>query len=129
MEKQRMNRITESEWQLMEYIWEKEGGITQPEIMEQTGDRWNKNTVHTFLKRLSDKGYIEIVKTVSPHRYLALVKRAECVREEQNSFLERLYGGSISRMVTSFVADGGLSPKEADELRKLLDSLDEQGNT
>ena len=54
MGKERTNRITDSEWQIMERIWEF-SGLTQPQLMEFLGDMWNKNTLHTFLKRLCDK--------------------------------------------------------------------------
>lgn len=123
MERERINRITESEWQIMDVVWAYESGITQPCLMELLGDKWNKNTVHTFLKRLCDKGYLKVVKESSPHQYVPLVSREECEKEERQSFLERVYQGSAGRMVTAFVRDGGLSEEEVSELRKLLEEL------
>ncbi len=123
MERERINRITESEWQIMDVVWAYESGITQPCLMELLGDKWNKNTVHTFLKRLCDKGYLKVVKESSPHQYVPLVSREECEKEERQSFLERVYQGSAWRMVTAFVRDGGLSEEEVSELRKLLEEL------
>ena len=92
MHKEKNSRITESEWQIMELVWahcmnvmkqESDShceetdssmsaasvGITQPQLMELLENKWNKNTVHTFLKRLCDKGYLQVVKETSPHRY------------------------------------------------------------
>lgn len=123
MERERINRITESEWQIMDVVWAYESGITQPCLMELLGDKWNKNTVHTFLKRLCDKGYLKVVKESSPHQYVPLVSREECEKEERQSFLERVYQGSAGRMVTAFVRDGGLSEEEVSEIRKLLEEL------
>ena len=122
---EKCGRITESEWQVMEVIWEKEMGMTQPELMYKLGNRWNKNTVHTFLKRLCEKGVLAVEKEETPHRYRALIDRESCVKEERQSFVERVYQGSVGRMVASFVRDGKLSGKEVAELRKLLDELDE----
>lgn len=122
MEKERTNRITDSEWQIMERIWEY-SGLTQPQLMELLGDRWNKNTVHTFLKRLCDKGYLQVIKDSSPHRYVPLISRETCEREERKNFLDRVYQGSAGRMVTAFVRDGGLQEEEVEELRKLLEGL------
>ncbi len=159
MEKERNNRITDSEWQIMELIWqecceickeegnipsdaEREGcitnnidatqkeahaadsvGATQPAIMAQLGGKWNKNTVHTFLKRLCDKGYLTIAEGSSPHRYIPLVSRADCEREERQSFLERVYQGSAERMMAAFIRDGGIDKEEAAKLRSMLEEL------
>ena len=126
-------KITESEWQLMELVWQGIG--TQPRMMEQLGKKWNKNTVHTFLTRLCAKGYLEVDKEASPHRYRALVCREECERQEfrrvlfrsrqeRQNFLQRVYRGSVGSMVASFVKDNQLSEKEIGELRKLLDNVE-----
>ena len=134
MERERVAKITESEWQIMEQIWayqesmdsdnQAEGyGITQPALMELLGKKWNKNTVHTFLKRLYDKGFLEVVKDTSPHRYVPLVSREVCEKEERQSFLDRVYQGSAGRMVAAFVRDGDLSEEDVRELRKLLEEF------
>lgn len=112
--------ISESEWQLMELLW-REGPLTQPQMMKLLGAKWNKNTVHTFLGRLTEKGYLRVEKDASPHRYFAVAPREDCVRQEEKSFLERVYQGSVCRMVASFVRDSELTKEEAEELRRLLD--------
>lgn len=134
MERERTTKITESEWQIMEQIWayqesmdsgnQAEGyGITQPALMGLLGTKWNKNTVHTFLKRLCEKGFLEVVKDTSPHRYAPLISREVCEKEERRSFLDRVYQGSAGRMVAAFVRDGDLTEEEVRELRKLLGGI------
>ena len=54
------DRISESEWTLMELLWQEE--MTQPQLAEKLGKRWNKNTVHTFLTRLCAKGFLQVDK-------------------------------------------------------------------
>ena len=44
------DRITESEWALMEILWQ--GEMTQPQLAQRLGRKWSKNTVDTFLSRL-----------------------------------------------------------------------------
>lgn len=113
-------KITESEWQLMELLWK--GELTQPQLMEQLDKKWNKNTVHTFLTRLCSKGYVEVDKERSPHVYRAIVSREECVKQERESFLQRVYRGSVGNMVAAFVKEGQLTEAEVEELRKLLEA-------
>lgn len=116
-------RISESEWALMELLWQ--GEMTLPQLSERLGQRWKKNTVHTFLSRLCAKGCLEVDKERSPHVYRAAVSREECVRQEQQSFLKRVYHGNVGNMVASFVKDSQLSAREVEELRKLLDEAEQ----
>lgn len=115
------DRISESEWTLMELLWQEE--MTQPQLAERLGKKWNKNTVHTFLTRLCAKGFLQVDKERSPHVYRAIVSRETCEKQERQSFLERVYQGSVKNMVASFVKDRQLSAGEAEELRKLLDEI------
>lgn len=114
------DRISESEWTLMELLWQEE--MTQPQLAEKLGKRWNKNTVHTFLTRLCAKGFLQVDKERSPHVY-RIVSRETCEKQERQSFLERVYQGNVKNMVASFVKDRQLSAGEAEELRKLLDEI------
>ena len=116
-------RITDSEWRLMERLWE-QGPLTQPQLMRLLEGHWNKNTVHTFLTRLTRKGLVRADKTVQPHQYEALVSREDCLRQEEQNFLDKLFQGSAGQLVTSFVRQGRLSEKERRELKKLLEELD-----
>lgn len=114
-------RISESEWMLMELLWQ--GEKTQPQLAELLGKKWNKNTVHTFLSRLCAKGFLEVDRERSPHVYRAVVSREACERQERQSFLQRVYQGNVGNMVASFVKDRQLTEKEAQELRRLLDEI------
>ena len=69
------DRITESEWALMEILWQ--GEMTQPQLAQRLGRKWSKNTVHTFLTRLCAKGVLEVDRERSPHVYRASVSREE----------------------------------------------------
>lgn len=116
-------KISESEWQLMEFLWQ--GETTQAKLMEQLDGKWNKNTVHTFLARLCAKGYVEVDKERSPHVYRAIVVREECEKQERESFLKRVYRGSVGNMVAAFVKDGQLTEEEVEALRRLLNGVEE----
>lgn len=112
------DKISESEWLLMEQLWE--GEMTRQQLSEKLEKKWNKNTVHTFLARLCAKGFAAVDKERSPHVYRAVVSREECEKQERQSFLQRVYQGNVGSMVAAFVRDGGLSAREAEELRRIL---------
>lgn len=108
---------------LMEVLWQ--GEMTQPQLAERLGRKWSRNTIHTFLTRLCQKGVLEVDKERSPHVYRAVASREECERQERQSFLQRVYQGNVGRMVASFVRDSQLSVSEARELRRMLDDVGE----
>lgn len=114
--------ITDSEWKIMEILWENDS-LTQPELMRLLSESWTKNTVHTFLTRLCKKELIEVDKEVQPHIYRALIRREECVKQEQDSFLDKVFGGSAGMLVSSFVKSGKLSKQEREELLQLLEAM------
>ncbi len=118
-------KISDSEWQVMQILWE-QGSVSQPKLMQHLSKDWNKNTVHTFLTRLQKKGLVEIDKECTPHQYKASVRREDCVYQEKQSFLNKVYQGSVGKLVSSFLQDGDLSAEEIADLRDLLDRMDEQ---
>lgn len=116
-------RITDSEWKIMEQLWEQKE-LTQPELMSLLNEGWAKNTVHTFLTRLHKKGLITVESDKKPHKYRPLISREECIRQEEESFLDKVFGGSAGMLVSSFVKSGKLTKEEREELKKLLEAME-----
>lgn len=114
-------KISDSEWKVMEILWEK-GAATQSEVMDALTEHWNKNTVYTFLSRLEHKGLV--AAEGSPKRYTAVIGREECVRQEEESFLNKVYYGSAGKLVAAFVEEGRLTEKEKAMLKQLLEGMD-----
>ena len=60
----------------------------------------------------------------SPKRYAAVIGREECVRQEEESFLNKVYHGSAGKLVAAFVEEGRLTEKEKAMLKQLLEGMD-----
>jgi len=114
-------KISDSEWKIMEIIWEK-GSVLQSDIMDALHGKWNKNTVYTFLSRLEQKGLVAAEGT--PKQYRAVVSREDCVAQEEENFLNKIYHGSAGKMVTAFLQEGRLTADEVEELKKLLEGME-----
>lgn len=118
--------ISESELEVMKVLWEIEEG-SSAQIIEQLKDKsdWKPKTIQTLITRLVSKGFIDVDKT---NRKLFIYKPAISEREYKDSasksFLEKLYNGSINKMVLSFVKENKLSKEEIDELRDILKDED-----
>lgn len=112
--------ISEAEWQVMKVLWE---NSPQPltEIIEQlSGTGWSTTTVQTYLARLVKKSALSTERKGKGFLYSPAVSEQECQMAESKSFLNRVFGGSVSNMVTSFIKSGHLSESELEQLRALV---------
>lgn len=81
-------------------------------------------TVATFLKILTNKGFVESRRseTGKARIFSCVVTRAMYSRQMMQEMKRGLFGGSIRRMVNSFVQEEQLT---LDELRELLELIEE----
>ena len=115
-------RISETEWELMKVVWAQApcsaGQIT--EALTRQDPTWHPATVKAFLNRLVGKGALGYRKDGRAYFYRPLVKQEDCVDAASESFLERVFGGSLKPMLAHFVGRRKLSEEEIRELRRLL---------
>ena len=123
-----MIKITEAQWSIMELLWENGEPMTVSQICrkleEDKGIIWKANTVNTQLTRLEENGVVAH-NDGWPKTFCSMVDRDTCRRQEERSFLDKMYQGSVKMMIASFIKDEKLSAEELDEIRKLLE--DERG--
>ncbi|MCI0534474.1 MAG: BlaI/MecI/CopY family transcriptional regulator [Verrucomicrobiales bacterium] len=118
----KLPRISDTEWELMKVVWAK-APITAAAIIAAlmaSDSTWHPKTVKTLLNRLVRKKALGFRKEGRAYVYRPLVKEADCVNAEADSFLERVFGGSLSPMLAHFVQQRKLSAEEINELRQLL---------
>lgn len=116
--------ISDAEWEVMRAIWEKHP-ITAAEIIERLSrltPPWHPKTVRTLLARLVKKGALKYAEIGRSYQYTPLVSEEECVAAESDSFVERIFGGSLKPMLAHFIEQKRLSRADIEELRALLDS-------
>lgn len=115
-------RISESEWEIMKLVW-KSNPITSDEIISSLSDKmnWSSQTVKTFINRLLKKGAINFEKSGRNYLYYPIVSEKECIKAENQSFLERVYDGALGMLFSNFLENESLSEKEIENLQKLLE--------
>ena len=107
----------------MEVIWAI-GPATAPAILEalRTADAsWHPKTAGTLLNRLARKGALGFRKEGRGYVYYALAPKEACLGAESESFLKRLFGGSLKPMLAYMVDSKRLTPREIAELRDILE--------
>ena len=105
----------------MNVLWCKHP-LTATEIFEllPVGHGWKPKTVNTFLTRLVTKGALAAEKNGKAYLYRPLIKREECVADEGESFLKRVFQGASGSLVLHFCQNAQLTRQEIQELEELL---------
>jgi predicted transcriptional regulator len=119
------NSINETEWELLDALWEA-GEATAPEVAAalEASRGWAYSTVKTLLDRMRKKGLVTAEKAGKTWVYQAAVPRSQARRGAWKQFVEEAFGGAVSPAL-QFVAKQGLNRKQREELRRLLDELEE----
>lgn len=115
-------KISETEWKVMKIIWSNPY-ITANEVIDILDDyvEWKPKTVKTLLNRLLNKGAIHFEKKGREYKYYPLVSEDECIKEENKSFLDRVYNGAFKTMIANFIEEQNLTKEDIDDLKKLLE--------
>lgn len=116
-------KVFDSELRIMEILWTN-GKMNAREIayILEAEIGWNVNTTYTTLKKLVAKGAI---KRQEP-RFLCipLITKAQIQKQEAHELGSKLFGGSVSALLSAFVADKKISKNEIEEMKQLVESLD-----
>lgn len=114
-------RISEAEWLVMKVVWKKSPCSAQQIIdaLSSSTD-WSATTIKTLINRLLRKGVLDFEKQGKAYLYSPVRTEEECRGNEAQSFLDRVFDGALSPMLAHFVRSRRLSPKELQELERIL---------
>ena len=113
-----LSRLSESEYRLMEIVWENgqiEASVLAGIWLERFD--WKKSTVYTMLKRLGDKGALLFEKRmVKP-----LIEKEQVDRSESEALLNKSFGGSLPDFMAAFLQGRKLTEEEANRLLEMIE--------
>lgn len=117
--------LTPAEWRVMECLWAR-SPLTGREVSESLAASagWTRSTALTMLRRMTEKGLIACSDEKGVREYAPLLVRSDAAQRETESFLDRVYSGSVSMMVSAMTKKQALPQSEIDELYALLSSLE-----
>ena len=122
--------ISDAEYQVMKVIWSAGTPISTNEVVEklELTTAWKPKTIHTLLSRLVKKGALKYEKDGRVFIYTPLVEESEILAQENDSFLNRFYGGALNPMIVNLLEQDKLSDEDIASLRRILeDKLKERG--
>lgn len=116
------HHLPESEEDIMLVVWQTEGPVTAPAILEGLERPLTASALHSYLKRLEEKGYLSCEKKGKVNVYTPRVSREEYRRRAGRTLLDRLYEGSLSRFAAALTGGEKLSEEDIAELEAFLEA-------
>ena len=113
--------LTPTEWNLMECLWE-HAPRTGREAVEYLEKKvgWSRSTTLTLLRRMTEKGVIKCGEAEGIKIYEPAIRREDAVLRETDDFINRVYNGSVSLMMSAITQKQDLTREEIDELYAIL---------
>lgn len=115
-------KISDAEWQVMKVLWQ-ESPLKAVDIINKLDNiaNWQPKTIKTLIRRLVKKNAVSFNEDGKYYLYYPIVKEEDCIRLENDSFLNKVYGGSLNLMLSNFLKAKNLSEDEVKELKDILD--------
>ncbi|MBZ9689325.1 BlaI/MecI/CopY family transcriptional regulator [Clostridium estertheticum] len=115
-------KISNAEWEIMKIIWINPE-ISSINIIQKLKDKtdWKPATVKTLINRLLTKDAIGFNKLGYEYLYFPLVSEDECIKLESQSFIKRVFNGSIKSMLLTFAQSEEISETDIAELKNILE--------
>lgn len=120
--------LSESQLEIMSVVWEL-GDCTVADVLEvvRKNRAVTRNTIHTMMSRLVDKGWLQVVDAKSAFVYRAEVDRSTVQNDCIDRLVDLVFDGSAEGLLLSLLQNRSLSKGEAARIRRMIrDAEDRQ---
>jgi predicted transcriptional regulator len=120
--------VTDAELAVLQVLWSK-GPATIRQLTDAIypdGGTAYYATVQKLLERLEAKGCIRRVRTSGAHFFSARIRQEDLIGRRLQAMAEKLCGGSLTPLLTHLVKAERLTARQRQELRALIDELDQK---
>lgn len=116
----RPSQPTEAELEILQVLW-RDGPRTVRQIWEAMGQKGGYTTVLKTLQIMFEKGLVTRDETRQTHIYEAAILEAETQEKMVGGLMDRVFGGSASRLLLRALSAKPASAEELQAIRELLD--------
>lgn len=116
-------KIFDSEYRFCLILWEAEP-VNSTELARLCKERlgWSKATTYTVIRRLCERGVIRNENAT----VTALVTKAQVQASQMEELMDRTFEGSLPAFVAAFARHKGVTRRELEEIRRLIDEFEER---
>ncbi|WP_236975108.1 BlaI/MecI/CopY family transcriptional regulator [Membranihabitans maritimus] len=114
-------KLSKSEEQLMEYIWQAEQIFMKDLIEAYPEPRPAPSTIATMLKRMQEKGYVGYKLFGNSRQYHPLVDKKDYFRNHVKGLIRNFFNNSSVQFASFFTKNTDLTEEELNDLKDLID--------
>ncbi len=126
MPKKSSEPLSPAEWKIMKVVWGKKSCAARDicsEVCEP--NNWTISTVKTMLSRLVDKGYLKTTQVGNSYLYTAAKPAMKSLLHAADNLVENFLRDTSGPVLSHMIKKSQLTAKDIQELRKVLDSFEE----
>jgi BlaI family transcriptional regulator, penicillinase repressor len=117
--------ISDAESRVLAVLWREGAATSESVIAALAAENWEVSTVKTLLARLVSKRAIRARKEGRRYVYSPVLTREEWITTESEGLLSRVFGGRVAPLVQHFSEHRKLSKADIDDLKRLIEELDD----
>ncbi len=120
--------VTAAELAILEQLWQHGTAVVKDlsQWLYGASTASDVATVQKLLSRLEAKGCVSRSRESWPHQFQATIVREELISQRLQATADELCNGTMSSLITHLVRSKKFTPRQRDNLRKLLDDMDSQ---
>jgi predicted transcriptional regulator len=115
-----MEELTAKEEEVMQILWDLNKALVRDIMSKLPNSKQPYTTVASIVRILEKKGYVSHKPYGKTHEYFPLISKAEYRRRKFKGLLTQYFDNSIESVVSFLAKEEKLSPKEFEELTKLI---------
>jgi len=115
-----IKELTKAEEQIMQELWEMNGGFVKEVIERLPEPKPAYNTVSTIVRILETKGFVDHEAFGKSHRYIPIIQKEEYKKVVADKLLNGYFDNSPKHMLSFFLEENKLDVKELDEILALI---------
>jgi predicted transcriptional regulator len=113
--------LSQSEEELMQYLWKLEKAFMKDLLDEYPEPKPAPTTVATLLKRMTEKGFVDYEQMGRSRQYYPLVKKSDYFSKHVNGLIKKFFDNSASQFASFFTSETDLSEAELKELKSIVE--------
>jgi predicted transcriptional regulator len=115
--------LSEVQLEIMQVVWEQRE-CTVADVWKVLHERRgvSRNTVHTLVVRLEEKGWLAHREAAGGFVYRPTVSREATQQQSVERLVQTVFGGSAENLVLALLGGGTLTKAEAARIRQLITS-------
>ena len=117
----RKDKPTNAEVAILRVLWSR-GPSTVREVARSMGREDEYTTILKLLQNMTAKRLVRRDESARSHVYAAANPEEQTQRQIVSDLLERVFEGSAAKLVMQALAASDTSPKELEEIQKLIDT-------